>query len=85
MIGSKRKVITLYRELRKEGIDPGKFEHVYAPVGLDIGARTPEEIAIAIVAELIAVRRRVTAAMPHKRYVPGLAQVQRTNGNRQMR
>ena len=66
MIGSKRKVITIYRELQNEGIAPEKFDRVHAPVGFDIGATTPQEIAVAIVAELIAVRRN--AALPaHKK------------------
>src|SRR5438874_2260272 len=65
MIGSKRKTITIFRELVKEGISEHLFRHVHAPVGLDIGAITPEEIAIAITAELIAVRRRVERALPH--------------------
>ena len=38
------------------------FERVHAPIGLDIGAVTPEEIAVAIVAEMIAVRRNVSVA-----------------------
>ncbi len=57
MIGSKRKVLSVYRALEKEGIAPEKFANVHAPVGLDIGALTPEEIAISITAELIAIRR----------------------------
>jgi xanthine dehydrogenase accessory factor len=57
MIGSKRKVISVYRALEKEGIPHEKFENVHAPVGLNIGALTPEEIAISITAELIAIRR----------------------------
>ncbi len=65
MIGSKRKTITIFHELVKEGLAPGLFERVHAPVGLDIGAITPEEIAIAITAELIAVRRHVERALPH--------------------
>ena len=65
MIGSKRKTITIFRELLKEGISEKLFERVHAPVGLDIGAITPEEIAIAITAELIAVRRRVERPLPH--------------------
>src|SRR6516164_5260283 len=48
MIGSKRKTITIFRELVKEGIPEPLFERVHAPVGLDIGAITPEEIAVAI-------------------------------------
>jgi len=65
MIGSKRKTVAIFRELTKEGIPPNLFERVHAPVGLDIGAITPEEIAVAITAELIAVRRRVERALPH--------------------
>jgi xanthine dehydrogenase accessory factor len=57
MIGSKRKVISVYRALEKEGVSPEKFDNIHAPVGLDIGALTPEEIAISITAELIAIRR----------------------------
>src|SRR6202142_249778 len=65
MIGSKRKTITIFRELVKEGIPESLFERVHAPVGLDIGAITPEEIAVAITAELIAARRRVERPLPH--------------------
>src|SRR6201984_1574334 len=57
MIGSKRKVLSVYRALEKDGIAPERFSGVHAPVGLDIGALTPEEIAISITAELIATRR----------------------------
>lgn len=57
MIGSKRKVISVYKALELEGIPMEKFSGVHAPVGLAIGALTPEEIAISIAAELIAVRR----------------------------
>ena len=57
MIGSKRKVLSVYRTLEKDGIAREKFANVHAPVGLDIGALAPEEIAISITAELIAVRR----------------------------
>jgi xanthine dehydrogenase accessory factor len=65
MIGSKRKTITIFRELVKEGIAGNLFDRVHAPVGLDIGAITPEEIAVAITAELIAARRRVERPLPH--------------------
>jgi xanthine dehydrogenase accessory factor len=65
MIGSKRKVIEIFKTLQKEGLSASLFDRVHAPVGLDIGAVTPEEIAVAITAELIAVRRQATAALPH--------------------
>ena len=57
MIGSRRKVIGVVKELEKEGLPRGPFERVFAPMGLEIGAITPEEIAISVVAEMIAVRR----------------------------
>lgn len=63
MIGSKRKVISTYRELLRRGVPPGALERVYAPMGLEIGAVAPEEIGVAVVAEMIAVRRH--AAAPH--------------------
>lgn len=65
MIGSRRKAITVYRQLLAEGLRPELFERVHSPVGFDIGAITPEEIAVAIVAELIANRRNVERSLPH--------------------
>ena len=57
MIGSKRKVIGVVKELEKEGFPRVAFERVFAPMGFEIGAITPEEIAVSVVAEMIAVRR----------------------------
>jgi xanthine dehydrogenase accessory factor len=68
MIGSKRKTITIFKELQKEGLAAELFDRVHAPVGLDIGAITPEEIAVAITAELIAKRRNVERDLPHMRW-----------------
>jgi xanthine dehydrogenase accessory factor len=65
MIGSKRKAIAIFRELTKEGLKPELFDRVHSPVGLDIGAITPEEIAVSIMAEIIGVHRRVERALPH--------------------
>jgi len=65
MVGSKRKAITVFRKLTKEGLKPELFERVHSPVGLDIGAITPEEIAVSIVAELIGIRRKAERALPH--------------------
>jgi xanthine dehydrogenase accessory factor len=65
MIGSKRKTMTIFRELQQEGLPAQLFDRVHAPVGLDIGAITPEEIAVAITAELIAKRRNVERELPH--------------------
>jgi xanthine dehydrogenase accessory factor len=64
MIGSKRKVIGIFSTLRNEGLAEDLFERVHAPIGIDIGAVTPEEIAVAITAELIADRRHAEG-LPH--------------------
>jgi len=56
MIGSKRKIRTLYQNLMEEGIAKDALARVYAPIGIDINSETPEEIAVSIVAELIKVR-----------------------------
>ena len=61
MIGSKRKTISVIHELEKEGIPRDAFERVFAPMGLDIGAESPEEIAVSVVAEMIAMRRSPSA------------------------
>jgi len=68
MIGSQRKTIAIYKELEKEGVPAEKFANVHAPVGLEIGAVTPEEIAVAIVAEMIAIRRHTTPNVASKAY-----------------
>ena len=65
MIGSKRKVIEIFKTLQKEGLPADLFDRVHAPIGLDIGAITPEEIAVAITAELIAIRRHADKGLPH--------------------
>jgi len=58
MIGSQRRVRAVFQLLSEEGgIPADKFERVHAPIGLDIGARTPAEIAVSIMAELIKVLR----------------------------
>jgi xanthine dehydrogenase accessory factor len=67
MIGSKRKVLSVYKALENEGYRAEEFARVYAPMGLDIGALSPEEIAVSVVSELIAVRRNAGAAAAHKK------------------
>jgi xanthine dehydrogenase accessory factor len=56
MIGSKKKIWTLYQSLMKNGISKESLNRVHAPIGLDINSETPEEIAVSIAAELIKVR-----------------------------
>src|SRR5690348_17891892 len=68
MIGSKRKVLSVYKALENDGYRPEEFQRVYAPMGLEIGALSPEEIAISIVAELIAIRRNAESGT-HKKLV----------------
>ncbi len=63
MIGSKRRIKGVFDLLTEtQGVDPAKFERVYAPIGLDIGAENPAEIAVAIIAEIINVYRGGRAA-----------------------
>lgn len=57
MIGSKRKVIAVLREFEREGVSREQFDRIHAPMGLEIGAITPEEIAVSVCAEMIALRR----------------------------
>lgn len=57
MIGSKRKIRAITQQLESEGIPRDRLERVFMPIGLDIGAVLPEEIAVAIVAEMIHNRR----------------------------
>ncbi len=56
MIGSRRKRDAIYSALHEEGFARSEFDRVFSPIGLEIGAETPEEIAVSIVAELIRVR-----------------------------
>lgn len=62
MIGSRRRTTTIRERLKREGVAPELLRRVHAPIGLDIGALTPEEIAVAILAEIVLVRRGGTGA-----------------------
>lgn len=57
MIGSRRRTTTIRERLKRTGVAPELLRRVHAPIGLDIGALTPEEIALAILAEIVLVRR----------------------------
>lgn len=74
LIGSRAKVKRIYDVLVEEGMTVDELENVHAPIGLDIGAVTPQEIAVAIVAELIGVRRGKTQAVAEAslRWMPKL-------------
>ena len=56
MIGSKSKIKTTYENLKKEGVTQKELDTIYAPIGLNIGARTPAEIAVSILGEIIQVK-----------------------------
>ena len=56
LLGSKRKTVMIYEALLKRGISPERLKQVHSPVGLDLGGRSPEEIAVSIMAEIVAFR-----------------------------
>jgi len=58
MIGSRKKNATVFQHLEEQGISAQELKKVHAPIGVDIGAQTPEEIAVSIMAEIIQVRRK---------------------------
>lgn len=71
MIGSRRKSLLIRKSLLEEGLaTAGEMERVVSPIGLDIGAQSVEEIAVSIVAQLIAVRRKAQLHGPAKNYLP---------------
>jgi xanthine dehydrogenase accessory factor len=74
MIGSKRKVQFVYNKLKLDGVTEEQFARVNAPVGLDIGSTTPEEIAVAVVAEMIASVRHAAVARPLMRNMREVAE-----------
>lgn len=62
MIGSHRKIKMIFDKLLAEGISQEKLDAVHSPIGLDLGGETPEEIAVAILAELLMVKNHGTAS-----------------------
>lgn len=62
MVGSRRRIRAAFRAVLGAGVPPERLAGIHAPIGVDIGSETPEEIAIAIAAELVAVRHGVPAA-----------------------
>jgi xanthine dehydrogenase accessory factor len=69
MIGSKRKVLVAFQHLIQKGVHEGSLKQVFAPVGLDLGSISVEEIAVSIVAEMIKVKRKGMESNPseHKK------------------
>lgn len=67
MIGSRRRTSTVLRHLAEEGFEQAELDKVRTPIGLNIGAETPEEIAISIMAEVIMARRGGDGAVMYHR------------------
>jgi xanthine dehydrogenase accessory factor len=81
LIGSRRRVLQAFRLLLKEGFTQQQLSRVNAPIGLDIGAETPEEIAVSIMAEIVQRRRLGSnpSAEPMKVNASSLEAVSATN------
>ena len=79
MLGSRPKMVHVFAALEERGISPQELENVHTPVGLEIGAVSPEEIAVSILAEMIAIRRRVDLSQirPMKAALPGRLKIGR--------
>lgn len=69
MVGSRKKVQELKQVLEKEGFPPDRLEALHAPIGIPIGALTPAEIGVSILAEIIAEKRRLFPAEETNREV----------------
>jgi len=70
LIGSRAKVARIYEQLVEDKMSPEALQHVHAPIGLDIGAVTPQEIAVSILAELIAVKHGKTTPQMSLKWEP---------------
>lgn len=68
MIGSRQKIRRVYANLMERGIPPELLARVHSPIGLSIGAETPEEIAVSIAAQLVQIRRERTPSMGSKSF-----------------
>ena len=79
LLGSRPKMVHVFTELEERGVTPAVLSRVHCPLGIEIGAQSPEEIAVSILAEMIAVRRGVEAAdiRPMKMELPGRLKVGR--------
>jgi xanthine dehydrogenase accessory factor len=79
LLGSRPKMIHILADLEQRGVPPSELARVHCPLGIEIGATSPEEIAVSILAEMIAVRRGVdpAAIRPMKMELPGRMKVGR--------
>ncbi len=69
LVGSRRKIKLIVEALLEKGYPPERFQNLYAPIGIPIGSETPEEIAVSVVAELIAVRKGVHQRSPKQEFI----------------
>ena len=87
LIGSKAKVARIYEQLQGEGVPLDLLHHIHAPIGLDIGAVTPQEIAVSILAELIAVKHGKFASRDaadlSMKWTPGTSRTHSSSGTPQ--
>ncbi len=74
MIGSKSKIMAMKEDLRKQGIPIEAFTKLQAPIGLDIGGETPEEIAISIAAEIISAKKGKLETLKKKGIMQNVAE-----------
>ena len=81
LLGSRPKVVHVFAALEARGVAPEALARVHAPMGLEIGAQTPDELAVSILAEMIAIRRGVDpqAVRPMKMELPGRLALGRTS------
>lgn len=79
LVASARKSIIIFRDLMKEGISPDVLARVRVPTGLDLGAETPSEIALSILAEMLMVQRGATG-MPLAQSKGSAVMTQSTKG-----
>ena len=79
LLGSRPKMVHIFADLEEQGVPAAELARVHCPLGVEIGATSPEEIAVSILAEMIAVRRGVdpAAIRPMKVGLPGRLKVGR--------
>lgn len=70
MIGSRRKITTIMNEAIEEGIPKERLMQIYAPMGLDVGARLPEEIAVGILSEILLIKNK--GSLNHMKNLKGM-------------
>ncbi|MGW8181295.1 MAG: XdhC family protein [bacterium] len=74
LVGSRRKIKIIVEQLLQKGLPPESFRRLYAPIGLDIGSETPDEIAISVMAELIALRKERHQRSEKQKFVLSLVE-----------